>query len=159
MIAGLVSAWMLTTSSVLPTTTTKVTCDVTQAGAATSATASQGGNEDEVNIGLTLGTSGSVAKDMHEYEIVVSLSHSLAQGATVYADFSGGWVQGSNNYGSATLNAERDEITVHYTLPSCSSQSGYGFVANVAVDNNGTKLNNNGLVSSTGGSLIVIIDP
>jgi hypothetical protein len=157
--AGFLSAWMLTASPVLPPAEAVVSCNISQTGASASATAAQGGNDDEVNLGLTLGTSGSPAKYMHEYEIVVVLGQALAQGATVSVDFSGGWVQGSNNYGSASLNAQRTEITVHYTLPSCAWQTGYGFVADVAVDNNGQKLNANGLVSSSGGTLIVVIDP
>lgn len=154
--SGLLSAWMLIASATDFTPATG--CNKVNGNATVAASSAQGSGSDQALIAVAVGTSGSPVSNLHEYQVGIQLSDPLSSAATVTADFSVGWVQGSNSYGYATLNTARDKITLHYNLPSCGAQSGYGLVAEILVDNNDTPVNGPELASSSGAELIILVD-
>ena len=136
----------------------ETTCQYTQGSATAGATSTGGNGPDQAVIDVFLGTSQAPLYNLHEYEVTISLAQALAPGATVDVDFGAGWVQGSNSNGYASLNSTRDQVTVHYTMPSCVGQDGYGLVAELLVNNKGTALETTDLVTDSGVELIILID-
>jgi hypothetical protein len=152
---GLLSAW-ITLVQPNPSTSPNA-CNKVNGNAPMGVSSAQGSGADQALVSVLLGSSQTPANHLHEYQVGINLSQPLAAGATVTADFSAGWVQGSNSYGYATLNATRDKITVHYKLPSCGNQSGYGLVAEILVDNKGADLDGPNLASDGSTELIILI--
>jgi hypothetical protein len=99
--------------------------------------------------------SESAGGDAQEAQVDLFLQSSLASGATVTADFSGGWLYQSGAGTSSIVNGGTG-ITCAYSRSACNFKSGSGLLCVIYVNNNGVFLDVGKLVD--GGEGIVLLE-